>query len=350
MYCDAQQWQHIRRRIMAKGTPKKQVSRETGISRQTINRMLAHEYPPGYQPRPRRYPKLGPYIHTIDRILHNTILFSTKADLTIRDIVGHLRREEGFAGSYDSVRNYIRQRSCDNEIAWERAYELIIRLPKSRALDFVRLLSRGNPPPFPSAQLQSFLREVTGPRKTSIRPNRGRKRRADFEWMRQVLQKEINDDTLHRELDSIPDLSVLLQHLHNGRLLDRNRAMAALASHREIPSQTICDFLGVGKAFVRRCRNKLNSSGADVMFAPQTRNVSDSRSSLRAPAGSFPSATDASISFAACRACSGVNSRLPKYMRRFATRRPPAPGRYSMNQLMEPLRATRTPKPFRSVS
>ena len=232
MYCDAQQWQHIRRRIMAKGTPKKQVSRETGISRQTINRMLAHEYPPGYQPRPRRYPKLGPYIHTIDRILHSTILFSTKADLTIRDIVGHLRREEGFAGSYDSVRNYIRQRSCDNEIAWERAYELIIRLPKSRALDFVRLLSRGNPPPFPSAQLQSFLREVTGPRKAPIRPNRERKRRADFEWMRQVLQKEINDDTLHRELDSIPDLSVLLQHLHNGRLLDRNRAMAALTTER----------------------------------------------------------------------------------------------------------------------
>jgi transposase len=66
MYCDVRQWRHIRRRIMVKGTPKKQVSRETGISRQTINRMLAHEFPPGYHPRPRRYSKLGPYIHTID--------------------------------------------------------------------------------------------------------------------------------------------------------------------------------------------------------------------------------------------------------------------------------------------
>jgi lambda repressor-like predicted transcriptional regulator len=44
MYCDVRQWRHIRRRIMVKGTPKKQVSRETGISRQTINRMLAHEF------------------------------------------------------------------------------------------------------------------------------------------------------------------------------------------------------------------------------------------------------------------------------------------------------------------
>ena len=271
MYCDVRQWRHIRRRIMVKGTPKKQVSREMGISRQTINRMLAHEFPPGYHPRPRRYPKLGPYIHTIDYLLHDIILFPPKADLTMRDIFGHLRREEGFAGSYDSVRNYIRQRSYDDENTWERAYELIIRLPKSRALDFVRLLSRDNPPTFASARLQSFVREATCPRKPQIRPDRERKRRADFEWMRQVLQKEINDDTLHRELDRIPDLSVLLQHLHNGRLLDRNRAMAALASHREIPSQTICEFLGVGKAFVRKYRDKLNGSGADIMFAPQTK-------------------------------------------------------------------------------
>ena len=72
-------------------------------------------------------------------------------------------------------------------------------------------------------------------------------------------------------LGDIPDLSILLQHLHNGRLLDRNRAMVALASRRKIPSQTICAFLGVGKAFVRKYRNKFNSNGAEAMFAPQTK-------------------------------------------------------------------------------
>jgi transposase len=87
--------------------------------------------------------------------------------------------------------------------------------------------------------------------------------------MRRVLQREINADALYCELGDIPDLSVLLQHLHNGRLLDRNRAMVALASHRNITSQTICGFLGVGKAFVRKYRNKFNCSGASVLFAPQ---------------------------------------------------------------------------------
>jgi hypothetical protein len=142
MYCDVGQWRHIRRRILEKGTPKKQVARETGVSRRTINKMLTHEHPPGYGPRPLRYPKLEPYIQTIDRLLHDTISFPPGANLTIRDIVEHLRRDEGFAGSYDSVRNYIRQRARDDESAWDRAYDLIVQLPKPRALDFVRFLSR----------------------------------------------------------------------------------------------------------------------------------------------------------------------------------------------------------------
>jgi hypothetical protein len=76
---------------------------------------------------------------------------------------------------------------------------------------------------------------------------------------------------LHRELGDIPDLAVLLQHLHNGRLRDRNRAMVVLATHRKIPSKTICAFPGVAKAFVLKYRNKFKTSGTAAIFAPQTK-------------------------------------------------------------------------------
>ena len=46
MYRDDAQWHLIRSRIREDGIPKKQVSRETGISRRTINRILMHECPP----------------------------------------------------------------------------------------------------------------------------------------------------------------------------------------------------------------------------------------------------------------------------------------------------------------
>jgi hypothetical protein len=71
MYRDVAQWHQIRRRIREKGTAKKQVCRDTGISRHTINKMLMHENPPRYGPRSPHYPKLGPYISAICRILND---------------------------------------------------------------------------------------------------------------------------------------------------------------------------------------------------------------------------------------------------------------------------------------
>jgi transposase len=271
MYCDERQWREIRRRILEHGASKKKVSAETGISRRTINKMLAHEQPPGYRRRRSRYPKLAPHIHTIDRLLIDNESFSLADNMTIQDIVRHLRREEGFAGSYDSVRNYIHRRAHDDEKAWGRAYDLIIHLPKPRALDLIRRLSRGRSPAFASAQLRSFLRELACPRMPPARSGRKGQRLLHIEWMRRVLQKESNEDTLQHELGDIPDLSILLQHLHNGRLSKRNRAMVVLASHRKIPSRTICAFLGVGKAFVRKYRDMFDSKGAELVFSPQTK-------------------------------------------------------------------------------
>src|ERR1700730_4872817 len=271
MYCDERQWREIRRRILEHGASKKKVSAETGISRRTINKMLAHEQPPGYRRRRSRYPKLALHIHTIDRLLIDNESFSLADNMTIQDIVRHLRREEGFAGSYDSVRNYIHRRAHDDEKAWGRAYDLIIHLPKPRALDLIRRLSRGRSPAFASAQLRSFIREPACPRTPSARSGRKGRRLLHIEWMRRVLQKESTEVTLHHELGDIPDLSILLRPLHNGGLSRRNRAMVVLASRRKIPSRTICAFLGVGKAFVRKYRDMFDRKGAELVFAPQTK-------------------------------------------------------------------------------
>src|SRR5260370_27552951 len=231
--------------------------------------MRAQEHPPGYRRRRSRYPKLAPHMPTIDRLLRDSESFPFPVKMTIQDIVYHLSREEGFDGSYDSVRNYIRRRTRDEESRWACAYDLMIRPPKPRALDFIRCLARGQPPAFASAQLRAFIREAACPRMPSARSSREGQRLLHIEWMRRLLQKESNEDELNYELGDIPGLSILLGHLHNGRLMDRNRAMVALASRRKIPSQTICEFLGVGKTFVRNYRNKFDSEGTARLFVPQ---------------------------------------------------------------------------------
>jgi transposase len=271
MYREIVQWRQIRRRLLEDGTPKKQVARETGISRRTLNRILAYEGPPGYGPRPPYYPKLDPYIPAIGRLLTEAASLVPASRMTIRDIVEHLRRDEGFAGSYDSVRNYIRNRERDDESAWERAYDLIIGLPKSRAIDFIRLLSHGDTPIGISARVRPFVREAACPCKSSVRLTREKRSSADIEWMRQVLQKEVGDDDLYSEFADVSDLGIILRHLRNGRLLDRNRAMVVLASRRKTPIRTICAFLGVSKGFVRKYRDKFDSNGPAGLFASQSK-------------------------------------------------------------------------------
>ena len=271
MYNDVAQWNHIRHRILEAGTPKKQVCRETGISRPTINKMLTLERPSGYGPRPTHYPKLGPYISAIDQLLDFSVSAVLPVDMTIKDIVERLRLSHGFSGSYDSVWNYVRRRVGAELSACERAYDLIINLPRARALDFIRLLSQGKPPVLTAGRLRSFMREAACPRKPPARANRERQRREDTEWMRQVQQKEVSDDALRREFGDLTDLHVLMKHLRDGCLTTRNRAMVALSSHRKISGATICAFLGVGKAFVRKYRNKFDHGGGEALFTPQTR-------------------------------------------------------------------------------
>jgi hypothetical protein len=59
--------------------------------------------------------------------------------------------------------------------------------------------------------------------------------------MRSVLQKEISDDALRREIGDLPDLKRLLRRLYEGRLSHRNRSMVVLASHRGLSGNKICN-------------------------------------------------------------------------------------------------------------
>lgn len=126
-------------------------------------------------------------------------------------------------------------------------------------------------PTLTSSRVKLLAQEASCSLELPCYPNRDEQRLLDVEWMRQLLQNDVDEVALRRELDGIPELSILLRYLHNGRLSDRNRSLAVLASHRKISSKTICAFLGVGKAFVRECRNKFVSMGAIILFAPQTK-------------------------------------------------------------------------------
>ena len=75
-------------------------------------------------------------------------------------------------------------------------------------------------------------------------------RHSAFNWMRKVLQGEFTPTLLCSEIGSLPGLDKLLTTVTEGRLSDRNRALAVLARNKGLSLTDVCGFLSVSKEAV----------------------------------------------------------------------------------------------------
>ena len=100
----------VRRAVMVEGKSIREVSREFGLHRDTVRKMLAYSVPPGYrrQTAPRR-PKLEPFTGVIDRILEDDLARPRKQRHTAKRIFERLRDEYGYDGGYTTVKDYVRE-------------------------------------------------------------------------------------------------------------------------------------------------------------------------------------------------------------------------------------------------
>lgn len=143
------------------------------------------------------------------------------------------------------MKDYARSLAPDDVCIWQYAYDLLVSLDKERAIDFLFLLSRADPPIISKGRTEQFFRDAGRVINIAPKPDkREQARQTGFEWMRAVLQKEISCDALRQKVGEIDDVTVLLDHLY-GRLSDRNRSMVVLANRRGLSSGVACGFLGI---------------------------------------------------------------------------------------------------------
>jgi len=104
------EWMTIRRRVLVEGVSKRQVLRETGMHWTTLEKILAHGEPPGYQRRrePEK-PKIGPFLGWIAEVLKADPMAPRKQRHTALKIWQRLRDELGFTGKYTIVKDAVRQ-------------------------------------------------------------------------------------------------------------------------------------------------------------------------------------------------------------------------------------------------
>lgn len=254
MYSDHEQWAQIRHRVLVERASRKQVARETGISPKTVRKMLRARQPVPYGPRQQVFPKLGPYLQTIQQMISD----DEQPSLSYREIYRSIR-EQGFTGTYDAVGHYIRSLKPTDRMLWEATYDDIQTLDRRSAVNLLMRVAR-------QCRANERQRLVSSQaRKT----HKAMTKQAAFTWLRRLLQQRVRVIDLRGELGDIPDLDMLLDMLHDGGRHERNRSLAVLGSLRGWPSTVICAFLGIEKKTYRGYWQAYERGGASALFAPQ---------------------------------------------------------------------------------
>jgi transposase len=92
------------------GMSQREASRQFGVSRKVIKKMLSHAAPPGYQrTAPICRPKLDGFTEIIDQILEDDKTVLKKQRHTAARIFARLRDEYGFGGGRTTVGDYVRE-------------------------------------------------------------------------------------------------------------------------------------------------------------------------------------------------------------------------------------------------
>ena len=103
----------VRRSVLVEGRSQREVAREFGISRKTIQKMLRYAVPPGYQRlQPVKRPKLGPWVGVIDAILEDDRQRPVKQRHTAKRIFDGFGKSTGSGAATRSSRTTCAQRRC----------------------------------------------------------------------------------------------------------------------------------------------------------------------------------------------------------------------------------------------
>ena len=104
-------YRRVRLACHREGLSRREASRQFGIDRKTVAKILLHSEPPGYRRRqPPKRPKLAPFTDIIDGILEEDRTVHRKQRHTAKRIFERLRDAHGFTGKQTIVKDYVRER------------------------------------------------------------------------------------------------------------------------------------------------------------------------------------------------------------------------------------------------
>lgn len=102
-------WKDVRRDVLANQMSKRAARRKYRLGWDTLEKILTHDEPPGYQQqKPRRQSKLEPFLPIIEQILKDDQQAPKKQRHTAQRIFDRLRTEHGYDGGHTLVKEAVR--------------------------------------------------------------------------------------------------------------------------------------------------------------------------------------------------------------------------------------------------
>jgi transposase len=135
------QWSVIRKRVLVEGESKRQILRETRMHWTTLEKILAHSSPPGYQMvQSRARPKLGSHVEWIQDVLAADKEVPRKQRHTAKRIYDRLVAERGYSGKYTVVKDLV----AEIKRTRQEIFMPLTHRPGEAQVDFFEALARIN--------------------------------------------------------------------------------------------------------------------------------------------------------------------------------------------------------------
>jgi hypothetical protein len=174
--------------MLDKGYSRRQVARETSLSRNTIRKMLLNKLPQPYKPRTPRHPALQQYTATLDAFASLSVTTALRHRVSISEIYRCLKQEEGYTGSYGAVLDYLRFRPKmfgNNSTRKSSPFQKTMRLVFSNHFSF------NGSPLISSTRLQRRQCDVASLREHEALCSRQARTQQDVGWINRVLRDGI---------------------------------------------------------------------------------------------------------------------------------------------------------------
>ena len=104
---DMEQWARVRRKILIEKRSKRSVMKEEDLHWETLQKMLAHSVPPGYQRTKKPERKIDAYRDWIAEVLKSDMKVPRKQRHSAKRIWERLREEHDFDGGYTVVKEVV---------------------------------------------------------------------------------------------------------------------------------------------------------------------------------------------------------------------------------------------------